>query len=239
MIMVMVVMGFGSGRPAPGWPPFELKVRIRKRIRRKRKGARPRTNFLRGKSCPRFRIDVGGSAHATELISYTIAVCTSFANDGDGILGKFLGRVVRGLFCVRFRGQALSGFKRGSQSVRTGFSPVHLRLQTAVQVFEFGVAHVRTGWQTGRSGISLFFVHGSTHSTAAVILAQPLSRGLSVGKLDLAFRLCGHTVARGRTISPGAHRLQNMAIAGEPRTLKNQRAVDAPIGSDDEADFYP
>ena len=73
---------------------------------------------------------------------------------------------------------------------------------------------------------------------AGAILAQLLRQVLSAGKLDLAFRLRRHTIARCRTISPHAHGLQDMAVAGEAPALKNERAVNAPIGSNNEADFY-
>ena len=73
---------------------------------------------------------------------------------------------------------------------------------------------------------------------AGVILAQPFQRVLSAGKLDFPFRLRRHPVAGRRTISPGPYRLQNMAIAGEASALENERAVHAPIGSDDKAHSY-
>lgn len=73
---------------------------------------------------------------------------------------------------------------------------------------------------------------------AGAILAQPLRPVLSAGKFDLAFGLRGNTVAGCRTVSPGPHRLQNIAIARDARAFENERAVNAPIGSDDKADSY-
>jgi hypothetical protein len=74
--------------------------------------------------------------------------------------------------------------------------------------------------------------------TAAVILAQRLRGVLSAGKLDFAFGLGRHSVAGCGTISPRAHGLQNMTITRDSRALQNERSVNAPVDSDDEADFY-
>jgi len=60
---------------------------------------------------------------------------------------------------------------------------------------------------------------------------------LPAGKLDLALGLCRNAVAGGRTISPGADNLENVAIAGCACALQNERAVDPAIGANDETHF--
>ena len=65
-----------------------------------------------------------------------------------------------------------------------------------------------------------------------------LRESLLVGKLYFALSLGWHPVARGRAISPGAHRLQYSAVSCHACTLKNQWTVHAAICPDDEADFH-
>ena len=72
---------------------------------------------------------------------------------------------------------------------------------------------------------------------SGLILAQRLI--LSVGKLDLPFGFGRNTIAGCWTVSPRAHRLEHMAIAGQTGTLQDERAVDTAVGTDDEAHFDP
>jgi len=60
---------------------------------------------------------------------------------------------------------------------------------------------------------------------------------LSAEEFDLTFDFGRNAVACGRTISPRAHRFQNVTVAGEARTLQNEWAVHAPVCPDNEADF--
>jgi hypothetical protein len=61
---------------------------------------------------------------------------------------------------------------------------------------------------------------------------------LSAGEFDLAFDLGGDAIAGCGTIPPRAHGLQDVTVAGESGALKNQWAVDAPVGANDETDSY-
>jgi hypothetical protein len=70
-----------------------------------------------------------------------------------------------------------------------------------------------------------------------VILAQP--EGISMtGKFDLAFRLRGHSVARCRTIPPGANGSQDVAVSHRTGALQDQGTMHPPIGANDEADLH-
>src|ERR1700722_16404264 len=114
---------------------------------------------------------VGDPAHPAELVASSIAVSTNAANDCARIAHAVLSRVIRALFRTRFGSQTLRGFERRRQSVWTGLRTVHLRLQAAVQAFQFGVADPRLGRQIGSSRISLGVVHESNHPVAGAILA--------------------------------------------------------------------
>jgi hypothetical protein len=70
------------------------------------------------------------------------------------------------------------------------------------------------------------------------ILAQA-SATLTPGKLDLPFGFSRYSVAGCRTVSPGAHRLQYVAIAHWPATPQYERAMHTSVRADDEADLSP
>jgi hypothetical protein len=61
---------------------------------------------------------------------------------------------------------------------------------------------------------------------------------LSARKFDFAFGFGGDAVAGCGAISPGAHGLQDVTVAGESRAFQNERAVHVTIGSNNEADFH-
>ena len=180
-----------------------------------------RTAVLRGKSGPCFRFVNGAPAHSAELVPSTIAVSTSAADDGGGVVGKGRPGVVGNLFRVGFYSQTLRGLQRRRQGLRARLGTVDLRLQTAIQIFQFGTTFLRTGRQSGGSRISLIFVHEWNHPTAAVILPRCASGVLSAGEFDFAFGFGGHPVAGCGTISPRAHSLQDTTVAGDPGALQN------------------
>lgn len=92
------------------------------------------------------------------------------------------------------------------------------------------------------SGKLFVFIHESNHPNSAqniasgVILAQRVA--LPAGKLDLAFGLGGYAIAGCGTVFPHAHGLQNVAVTSDACALKNERAVNAAIGTNNEADLH-
>ena len=171
MVVVMVVMRFwcrGSGGCSPSFRFLICKCIAARR----RQTACGWAILFRRKS--KFRLSHMADrdpAHPAELVASSIAVSTNAANDRAGIARAFLCRVIRRLFRIRFGSQTLRGFERRRQSVRTRLGTVHLRLQAAVQAFQFGVTDPRLGRQIGSSRISLGFVHESNHPVAGAILA--------------------------------------------------------------------
>lgn len=244
MIMVVVVMGFGTDGAVCGGSGVRLGLGIRiwirlwQSIRWRRASVRWQTAVLRGKSGPCFRFVNGDATHPAELVPSTVAVSTIAAGDGGGVVGKGRTRVVGSLFRLGFYSQTLRGLQRRGQGFRAGLGTVELGLQTAIQIFQLGTTFVRTGRQTGGSRISLIFIHEWNHPTAAVILPRCPSGVLSAGEFDFAFGFGGHPVAGCGTISPHAHSLQDTTVTGDPGALQNKRSVNPPVNSNDEADFY-
>jgi hypothetical protein len=101
------------------------------------------TALFRGESGAGLAFADGDSAHAAKLIPSAVAIPTNAAHNGGGIVAVGWCRVVGSLFRVRFHSQTLRSLQRRRQGVWTGLGTLHLRLQTAVQVFEFGTAFVR------------------------------------------------------------------------------------------------
>src|SRR5712671_524456 len=99
----------------------------------------------------------------------------------------------------------------------------------------FGALRRQTRWTSRFLSLVSLVIHGRTTLLSELILAQ--WSGSTAGKLDLPLGLSRHPVARGRTISPAANRLQNVPIAGGTCALKDQRAVHAPVGPDDKGDL--
>jgi len=71
-----------------------------------------------------------------------------------------------------------------------------------------------------------------------MVHSSPSERDLTPGKLDLPFGFSRYSVAGCRTVSPGAHRLQYVAIAHWPATPQYERAMNTSVRADDEADFH-
>src|ERR1700726_1855798 len=138
-----------------------------------RKGARRRALRFGGSGLWLSELTNAESAHPAELIPLSIAVSADVTNDRRGIVREFPRRVVRSLFRVRLRSQALHRLQRRCQSVGSRFGTAHLRLQSAVQILQFRTAQ-RIRWQGRGFRISLVFVHESNHSTTGAILAQRL-----------------------------------------------------------------
>ena len=87
------------------------------------------------------------------------------------------------------------------------------------------------------SPINRSTIQDTMNSVASIYRHFSPASLLAMGKLDLAFSFGRNAVAGRRAISPVAHGLQDIAIAGRTGALKDQRAVYAAVRADDEADF--